>query len=110
VFKEVTVDVALDRRLHAPTRIAVTLLEAPLVDDEEAFEVVGQGAAEDRALGALRTVAHSVPSWNQIGASLREFSLLKDAIERKESAQVDRPTDRGARALSLARSQRREPR
>ena len=46
------VEISMDGGLHTVAQIAVGELEALLVDQKEALEVVGQGAVENRALGS----------------------------------------------------------
>lgn len=56
VVENPAVEVAVDRRLHAAAQVAVSCLEAFLVDEQEALEVVGQGPIEHRALGMARAM------------------------------------------------------
>lgn len=51
LVENAAVEIAVNRRLDATTQVAVGVAEALLIHLDEALEMVGQGAVEDRALG-----------------------------------------------------------
>ena len=52
LVEDAAVEVAMDREFHTAAQITMGGLEALLVDQEEALEVVGESAVEDGALGS----------------------------------------------------------
>ncbi len=51
LVEDTAVEVAVDGWLHAASQVAAAVLEAVLVDEQEAFEVLRESSIENRAFG-----------------------------------------------------------